>query len=178
MRFSLIAASALLAWVVLTGEIASAHPRIGLSVSDDASKDASVAWRLLVSRDDFSRDTQCRLRSANGRMVYRPHALGFRFGRDQDLLGTWVRIDEGDPVRWRDMFPELARARVMMTSRDMRSPTDGIVWIPASLLTGAASVKIQTERGKQPHIFLLGNFQQVLESARAEGCTPEERFIP
>lgn len=176
MRFSLIAASALLALIALMTGIASAHPRVRLFRSSDAG--ASTAWRLSVSRDDFSGDVRCRLRSADGRMIYRPRALGFRFDRDDNLSGAWVRIDEGDPLRWRDMFPELARARVMMSGRDLDSPTGGMIWVPAPMLSGAASIRIQTERGKKPRVFHLEDFQHALERARAQGCMPEERFIP
>lgn len=176
MRSSLIAASALLAAMALACGQALGHPRIQLH--HPGSPDGNKGWHLSISKDDFSGDVRCRLRSADDRMIYRPHALGFRFGRHDDVLGAWIRIDDGVPVRWRDMFPELARTRVTMSGRDLASPTDGMIWIPVSLLTHTDGVSIQTRRGKRPRVFHLEDFTSTLEDARAQGCVPEERFVP
>lgn len=179
MRSSLATASTLFAAIAMMTDVALAHPRIRLSASNHKSKVTNPpAWRLSVSKDDFSEDVQCQLYSVDGRMIYQPHTLGFRFDRDENLPEAWVRIDDGEAMRWRDMFPELARARVKMDGRSLDSPTDGMVWIPMSMLMNTDSIGIQAKHGKKPHIFLLGDFRQTLEHARAQGCTPEERFIP
>ncbi len=110
-------------------------------------------------------------------MVYVANAIGFRLGRDADILNAWVRIDDGTAFRWRDQLPELARLRVAIDGRDMDAPTDGIVWLPASLLEKARSVAIQSEPGKNPKIFVLDGWVALRDAARLAGCAPEARFI-
>jgi len=134
-------------------------------------------WHLNIGKDRFSGDVRCRLRARNGRSLYVADAVGVRFGRRADVMGATLKIDGGQPVRYRDLLPELARLRVAIDGRDMDRPTGGVVWIPSSLLESAKRVAISPRPGAHPRYFSLRGFVALRESARALGCAPEGRFV-
>lgn len=160
--------------MTLIGDHLSAHPRV-LFLGKHASDIEN--WGLRVFRDDFSGDVRCRMRSKDGRILYLTDAFGFRFGSHADVMGAWVKIEGGNATRWREMFPELARLRVEIDGRNLDSPTDGIVWIPASKLRGVQKVAIQPRTGARAQEFSLQGFDEMHQRALAEGCTAEARFI-
>jgi hypothetical protein len=133
-------------------------------------------WRLIVSIDRFSNERTCSLRSRNGRMVYVANAIGFRLGQDVDIVHAFFRVDEGEPHRWRDQLPELARLKVAIDGRDMDRPTDDIVWLPVPLLQNARQVAIQGRPGKRARKFRLNDFVGLKEAADRAGCVAEARF--
>lgn len=138
---------------------------------------ALEGWRLHVATDPFSGSVACRLKATSGKMIYVAHAVGFRLGRHKDVTDAWVRIDGGEPFRWRDTLPELARMRVAIDGRDMASPTDGIVWLPAALLEKASRVDIQPAAGRRAKVFDLRGFAGLREMGRQRVCSPETRFV-
>ena len=135
------------------------------------------AWRLEITKDRFSAESLCRLRSRNHKMLHVAHAVGFRMGRRADVLQAAFRIDGGEPQRWRDQLPELARLKVAIDGRDMDRPTDGIVWLPASLVEDAGQVAIQARPGKRAKTFRMRGFAGLREIGRERGCAPEARFV-
>jgi hypothetical protein len=134
-------------------------------------------WRLIVSIDRFSNERTCSLRSRNSRMVYVANVIGFRLGQDVDIVHAFFRVDDGEPHRWRDQLPELARLKVAIDGRDMDRPTDDIVWLPAPLLQDARQVAIQGRPGKRARKFRLNGFADLKEVAVGLGCAAEARFV-
>ncbi|MCK0530670.1 hypothetical protein [Sphingobium agri] len=110
-------------------------------------------------------------------MRYVEGAIGFQLGRRGDVLQSWYGIDNGEPRRWRDQLPELARLRVNINDRDMDRPTGGMLWVPIDQLGDAKVVTIQRRPGSKPRQFSLDGFWRLHDYAITQGCTPESRFF-
>jgi hypothetical protein len=134
---------------------------------------AARGWRLNVDIDLFSGQMRCRLRAE--RMFVAAGAVAFQVGRRADVLDARIRIDDGEAILWRDMLPELARRRVAIGGRDVATPTDGLVWLPADMLRNAAEVAIQSGFGRRARKFRLEGFSASYDKALAKGCPPGER---
>jgi hypothetical protein len=141
------------------------------------SRHALGDWTLRIARNRFSGSVVCRLRSRNGKILYVADALGFRFNKHLDVMNAWVRVDGGEPYRWRNDLPELARLDVAIDGRNLDAPTDGIVWIPAASLADASQVVIQPRADRSPRVFRLHGFAGLRDIGRALGCDPETQFV-
>lgn len=135
-------------------------------------------WQLQIRTDRFSGDVRCRLRSRNDKMLYAAGAVGLHVGGHSEILETWFRVDGGEPLRWRDALPELARLRVPMAGRDMDRPTDGLIWLPADMLESAHKIAVMRRPGRRPKTFRLAGFAELREAAVRLGCMPDRRFVP
>lgn len=127
-------------------------------------------WRLIVRRDPFAETASCRISNRRARVVWRRGALGFRFKRSLDVSDAVYRLDGGVPRAWRDDLPELVRLRVEIDGRDLRAPTDGIVWIPLGALRGVATVQVQPRRGARARAFDVRGFDDASARAERAGC--------
>ena len=134
------------------------------------------AWELRVSRDRFSASVRCRLRSSDHHAIFRSDAVGFRFKRKNDVDGAVYRLDGAAPRRWRDDLPVLIRLGAPIDSGAMANPTEGIVWIPYSVLRGINSVTIVARDGHRPRRFRLAGLAGLLAAADARGCARDAGF--
>jgi hypothetical protein len=162
-----------LAWALVPGA-ATAKRTSGILTQ----KYDHVRWKLQIRTDRFSGDIRCRLHGRSQKLVYTAGAVGFRVGGHREIYRAWFRIDAGQPQRWRDELPELARLQAPMAGRDMDRPTDGFIWLPADLIEGAREVAIMRRPGRKPKIFRVDGLADALEAAVQAGCTPDSRFIP
>ena len=135
-------------------------------------------WRLAVETGNFSKDVRCHLFDPKHHIIYAAGALGFHFRHDINTLGAWVKIDDGEPMRWQDDVPELTRLGVPMDGARLDNPTESIVWIPARQLDEANRIAIQPRANKGVHTFPLHGFVGLRYIARDAGCVPEGRFVP
>lgn len=135
-------------------------------------------WKLKVVTGTFSGDMRCHLFDPKHHIVYAAGALGFHFRHHVNTLGAWMRIDGGPAKRWQDSLPELTRLGVPMDGRSLDNPTDSTVWVPATLLTDANRIAIQSREDRSPRVFHLHGFAGLRDIARDMGCVPEGRFIP
>lgn len=175
----LFAPAVMLACALVAGDSLRAHPRNLTSVAHKSNAGQFLVddWRLDVKRDAFSGDVICRLRSRDGAALYVQNAIGFCFGRKARVMQASFRIDDGQVMRWRDQLPELARLRVSLNGRDMSSPTDGIVWLPAAMLDGARTVSVQPRPGASPKTFSLAGLAELLGTDDARNCISAGQFV-
>lgn len=181
MQNGLLVAPAMLACLVMADGWALAHPRgpEGTIPHNSSAQSGHRLrfgdWTLAWERDRFTSDVTCRIDARDDRISFGGSALGFHFGRGADVLRAAFRVDEGPVLRWRDELPELARLRVAISGRDMTSPTDGIVWIPADRLRDAAFVTIQPHPRAKPRTFRLRGLDAMLAQATERGCLSHPR---
>ena len=169
----------MLACVLAGHRPATAHPRHldSTGTQKDGRKISADIWRLAVHTDAFSGETVCRLNSRDGRITYIRDAIGFRFGRRSNVMRAWFRVDDSPALRWRDQMPELARLRVVLSGRDMSSPTEGIVWLPAHVLDGARTIAIQPRPRAEPRTFSLAGLAKLLATDEAADCMSSGLFV-
>lgn len=172
MRSAILVASALLTPLFLCVQALAAPSRtIAPPLSHGHSgRPQAGYWSLSIVKDKFSGAVSCRLRSRGGKVIVRENAVGFRFKRHADVMHAAFRVDDRGVQSWRDVLPELARLRVPIDGRDMTAPTDGVVWLPVSMLEGAAIVRIQARPNTAPRTFSLAGFEEMRSRARALGC--------
>lgn len=127
-------------------------------------------WRLRVKQDSFFQEKHCTISYLRGKAAYRPDAVGFRFGRHAAILDAVARIDGGQPIRFRDLLPELARLGVAIEGHDVASFSDGLVWLPITLLDSAHEVTIAVGFGKPIKRFDVEGLDRLSAYARSEGC--------
>lgn len=135
------------------------------------------AWRLDIARDRFSVEVACRLRSGDGRSLYRSGAVGFRFGRDRDVREAFYRVDGGAPHAQRDDLPKLTAIAVPMDRGGPDNALQGIVWVPLDALAAGQSIAIAPQPREKPMVFALRGLVALHEIGIARGCVPESRFI-
>jgi hypothetical protein len=134
-------------------------------------------WRLDISRNQFSQDVVCRLRSRNRRAVYSGGAVGFKFPRRWNVHEAVYRLDSGAPRAWRNDLPELLRLRTPVDTGGMDNPSSGIVWIPMRLLADANSVVIEPRLDRRPQAFHFRGLKGLYDLAVEAGCVPDSRFV-
>ena len=137
---------------------------------------AADGWSLVMYSDSFARQTHCRLRSADKRILYQPNALGFAFSRSRNTLGAWYRIDDHASVRWQDRYPTLVSSGAVIENGGLDNPTGGIVWIPIEEVAGANSVWVRPGGNGKEHNFRLTGFSRMRDAARRLGCVSDASF--
>ena len=158
---------------------ACALPRIPQLVRGapiERSKTEAGGWQLKLSRDRFSGDVVCRLRTRGGKVHYQSGALAFHFSRKWDVHDAVYRIDGGAPRHWRGDLPDLVRNGAPIDSGPVTNASTGLVWIPAHLLESANRIAIQPRPDRPPKVFHIGGFASMHELAAARGCAPDSRF--
>ena len=142
------------------------------------SRMARGDWRLTIETDRFSGQKRCHLAEHHRRVIYAAGALGFSFAAHADTAGAWFKIDDAaPPSRWQDELPALTRLGAPMEATALDTPSDGIVWVPASRLDGANHIAIQPGDRQRATIFPLQGFASLRDIAHQMGCTPEQRFV-
>lgn len=129
----------------------------------------SGGWRLTIAEERFSAAVRCTLHLRNGRARYRPGAVGFRFTRQASVAGAVIRFDDGPPIAYRDLLPELARHNVAIGGEE-------VVWVPFNRLEGVHHLWIAPQFGVRPRHFLLDGLGEALVHARDRGCVGEGQF--
>lgn len=158
---------------------ACALPRIPLLARGapiERSRTQAGEWQLKLSRDRFSGDVVCRLRTRDGKVRYQSGALAFHFSRKWDVHDAVYRIDGGEPRHWRDDLPELVKNGAPIDRGPLTNGSAGAVWIPAHLLESANRIAIQARPDRPPRVFRIGGFISMHELASARGCAPDSRF--
>ncbi len=134
-------------------------------------------WQLHISRNPFSGEIACQLRSQNNNAVYMAGAVGFRFKRKWNVAEAVYRLDGGPPQQSRDDVPALRALGTPMDRGGMDNASAGIVWIPFARLEGANSVAIAPLRDRRPKMFHYRGLRGLHEIAVARGCSPDSRFV-
>jgi len=134
-------------------------------------------WRLTIARDTFSGAVACRLKSRDGRAIYRSGGVGFRFYFVKSVTDAVYRIDRGDVRAARDDLPRLINLNTPIDHGSMADPSDGVVWVPYDRIAQARSIAIEPQRGDRARVFRLNGLAALHDLAVARGCAPESRFI-
>ena len=133
-------------------------------------------WQLDIARNRFSQQVVCRLRTSNGRAVYRSGAVGFKFERTWSVADAIYRIDNGPPRASRDDLPLLLALGTPVDRGGMTNAYQGTVWIPAGLVAQADSV-IQPRRDRIARRFRYHGFKRLRDLAAERGCEPNSCFV-
>lgn len=155
-------------FAMLAAAMMTATPAVAARHGDPAR--AQSPWRLAVARDAFSGEVRCTLQSAAGAIVVAHRGVGFRFGRHDNTLDAWYRIDGGAPTRWQDRYPRLIADGVPMDGPGLRNPTGGIVWLPIDEVRSAQAVTIRPAPRDRPRTFATTGLAATLDSAARQGC--------
>ena len=134
-------------------------------------------WRLVIARDKFSGERACLLQSRDGRALYRSGGVGFQIRFAKNVVDAVYRIDGGDLHTSRDDLLRLIALHTPIDRGSMADPSDGVVWVPYDQLTQAHSIAIEPRRGDNVRVFRLRGLAALYDSAVAQGCAPESRFV-
>ncbi|MBB5712712.1 hypothetical protein [Sphingomonas xinjiangensis] len=125
-------------------------------------------WRLAVAADPFSGERRCRVWARRGAVAYSRGTIVIRLPRVFNPSEAMIHVDDGVPIRWRDLVPEIARLDPGFASdRDGRR-----MLVPAELLKGRRLVAVSADFGKRPRAYRIAGLYEVVERAAALGCRP------
>ncbi len=143
------------------------------TIRDRIDRYGMDGWAVTLRHDAFTGQLECNMHSDDGRMLYQPSAVGFRFRHSRrDTLDAWYRLEDGPAQRWRDRFPTLIAAGVAIDGPGLDDPTDGIVWLPEADVSAVNEVTIRPTRKARPQTFHLGDFAALANAVRRLGCWP------
>ena len=129
-----------------------------------------------MRHDRFADRQHCSLASPRDRVVYQPHAVGYRFAKRRDTLDAWYRVDGGAPRRWQDRYPALIAAGAQIDGPGLDDPTGGTVWIPVDEVRDARIVTIRLAASARLRAFRMRGFTSMLDAARRLGCASDADF--
>lgn len=131
------------------------------------------SWQITIQTDRFSAIRRCRLALRRGNALYVDQAVVFDLGKHVDVSEATVRIDQGAPMLWRDVIPELAASvgDPFLDPRAKRLP------VPIRLLEGAGHVAIAPKFGRKPRVFKVDGFALARQNALKAGCGPDDAFL-
>ncbi len=130
-------------------------------------------WRLTIATDRFSGERRCRLTTRKGRILYSHGTAAIRLSGAFNASEAAIRVDNGTPIRWRDLIPEVARL-------DPGFASDRAAWqlpIPAGMLKNARAVAVSPAFGKRARNYRIAGFGEAIERAVVLGCRPDTVLI-
>lgn len=133
-------------------------------------------WTVAIRHDSFAAQVRCTLQEKHRRLVYQPHAVGFRLGRSFKTTDIAYRVDGGEAVRWQDRVPQLIASGVQIDGPALDNPTAGIVWLPIEEVRDSRVVAIRAAAGGKVHRFQMRGFAAMFDAARRLGCASDASF--
>jgi hypothetical protein len=130
-------------------------------------------WRLTIATDRFSGERRCRLATRKGNIAYSDGTATIRLSGVFNASEAVIRVDNGAPVRWRDLIPALARLDPGFASEGAARQLP----IPAELVKYARAVAVSPAFGKRARTYRVAGFDVALERAAALGCRPDAAFV-
>ena len=134
-------------------------------------------WRLEIAWDRFSGGVACQLHSFDDGEIYRAVAVGFRFSSGWDVARAVYRLDGGAARTARDDLPRLIEFCVPIDRSTLDHAANGIGWISFELLANADNIAIEPRPGKRVRQFHIRGLGALHDTAMANGCVPEGRFV-
>jgi hypothetical protein len=125
-------------------------------------------WGLDVVQDRFTGSIGCEIRKSA--ITYRHGVVVFQFGHNVDTANAEFRVDNGPARPVSSVTVEAAGLGARFGSDNLDNPSDGVVNIPASVISNARQVSIRPNARSNHRTFDLTGLAQAVVAARSHRC--------
>ena len=133
----------------------------------EAKRVAVKPLTLIVSRDRFTGKVSC---VAKGRgLIVQDGVAVFDLGARVDTARAAYKLDRGQAQTTLAPLPR-GLDQALIDRTPLENPSNGLVALPVSALTGAGRVDIRANPNTAPVGFDTAVFKRVLDAEAAQGC--------